>query len=62
MPPSPLSSGKHRVAVIGSGSWGTALAKIAAENVYKRRGDFHTEVRMWVREKQVGQVEQSTKT
>jgi len=53
LPPSPLPSGKHRVAVIGSGSWGSALAKIAAENVAKRPDDFHREVRMWVREKHV---------
>jgi len=53
LPPSPLPSGRHRIAVIGSGSWGTALAKIAAENALKRQDDFHTEVRMWVREKQV---------
>jgi glycerol-3-phosphate dehydrogenase (NAD+) len=44
------------VAIVGSGSWGTALAKIAAENVAARSGpdgDFEPTVNMWVREKQV---------
>ncbi|KAJ9101634.1 hypothetical protein QFC20_005164 [Naganishia adeliensis] len=53
LPASPLPSGKHKVAIVGSGSWGTALAKIAAENVASRPDEFEPEVRMWVREKQV---------
>lgn len=53
LPKSPLPSGKHKVAIIGSGSWGTALAKIAAENVAQQGSDFEPEVRMWVRQKQV---------
>ncbi|BEJ07022.1 hypothetical protein CcaverHIS641_0402910 [Cutaneotrichosporon cavernicola] len=52
-PSSPLPSGKHRIAVIGSGSWGTALAKIAAENALRHPSRFHSEVRLWVRQKQV---------
>lgn len=53
LPTSPLPSGKHKVAIVGSGSWGTALAKIAAENIAARPDEFESEVRMWVREKQV---------
>lgn len=56
LPASPLPSGKHKVAIVGSGSWGTALAKIAAENIASRPEDFEPEVRMWVREKQVSNL------
>jgi hypothetical protein len=51
LPKSTLPSKKHKVAVVGSGSFGTALAKIAAKNVASRPDEFHSEVRMWVREK-----------
>lgn len=40
----------EKVAVIGSGSWGTALARIAAINATEKDG-FDEEVRMWVRER-----------
>ena len=52
-PPAPRPEGVvDRVAVIGSGSWGTALARIAAINAAEKEG-FHPEVRMWVREREV---------
>ncbi|KIY61597.1 NAD-dependent glycerol-3-phosphate dehydrogenase [Cylindrobasidium torrendii FP15055 ss-10] len=42
----------EKVAIIGSGSWGTALARVAAINVAEREG-FDSEVRMWVREREI---------
>ncbi|KAK4779360.1 hypothetical protein SAY86_006888 [Trapa natans] len=38
---------KSRVAVIGSGNWGTVAAKLIASNTLKLPS-FHDEVRMWV--------------
>ncbi|ESK87262.1 glycerol-3-phosphate dehydrogenase [Moniliophthora roreri MCA 2997] len=42
----------EKVAIVGSGSWGTALARVAAINVAEREG-FDPEVRMWVREREI---------
>ncbi|KAF5383891.1 hypothetical protein D9757_007380 [Collybiopsis confluens] len=42
----------QKIAVVGSGSWGTALARIAALNAAEKKG-FHHEVRMWVREREI---------
>ncbi len=42
----------EKIAIIGSGSWGTALARVAAINAAEREG-FDPEVRMWVREREV---------
>ncbi|KAH9461940.1 hypothetical protein Pst134EB_005856 [Puccinia striiformis f. sp. tritici] len=51
-----MSSSLHRVkqqvAIIGSGNWGSAIAKIAAENAAKHDA-FEEEVSMWVFEEQV---------
>lgn len=44
---------RHRVAVIGSGNWGTTICKVVAENT-KANGDlFEQDVQMWVFEEQV---------
>ncbi|KAF8910252.1 NAD-dependent glycerol-3-phosphate dehydrogenase C-terminus-domain-containing protein [Mucidula mucida] len=42
----------EKIAIIGSGSWGTALARVAAINAAEREG-FDPEVRMWVREREI---------
>ncbi|NXN91133.1 GPDA dehydrogenase, partial [Rhinopomastus cyanomelas] len=45
--------GGKRVCVVGSGNWGSAIAKIAGANA-ARVGAFEAEVRMWVLEEEVG--------
>lgn len=42
----------EKVCVIGSGSWGTALARLAAQNAYELEG-FDDEVNFWVREREI---------
>lgn len=46
------STSPHKVAVIGSGNWGSVAARIAAQNALKHP-DFDDEVRMWVFEEEV---------
>lgn len=48
----------EKVAIVGSGSWGTALARVAAINAAQREG-FDPEVRMWVREREVRYLKSS---
>ncbi|GAA6006160.1 hypothetical protein JCM11491_002055 [Sporobolomyces phaffii] len=43
---------EEKVCVIGSGSWGTALARLAAQNAADREG-FDEEVRFWVRQREI---------
>ena len=45
---------KNKVAIIGSGSWGSALAKIAAINAAQHEG-FDDTVNFWVRQKDTPQ-------
>lgn len=44
---------KARIACVGSGSWATALARIAAINAASKSDVFEKQVNMWVREKEV---------
>ena len=39
---------KHKVCVVGSGNWGTTIAKVCAENVKENSEVFEEEVQMWV--------------
>ncbi|RPA79773.1 NAD-dependent glycerol-3-phosphate dehydrogenase [Ascobolus immersus RN42] len=43
-------SGKHKVAIVGSGNWGSTIAKILAENTEAQSDVFQKEVKMWVYE------------
>ncbi|EPR56915.1 putative glycerol-3-phosphate dehydrogenase (gpdh), partial [Toxoplasma gondii GT1] len=47
-----LQKGPLRVAVIGSGNWGSVIGKICAQNA-ERSYVFHDQVRMWVFEEMI---------
>lgn len=44
---------KHKVTVVGSGNWGTTMAKLVAENVKEHPALFEETVQMWVYEEEV---------
>lgn len=44
---------KSRLAIIGSGNWGSAIAKIAGNNVSKHSSLFENVVNMYVYEEEV---------
>jgi len=46
-------SGKKKVCIIGSGNWGSTIAKIVGQNVTAHGDSFESEVRMWVFEEVV---------
>ncbi|KAK4237557.1 NAD-dependent glycerol-3-phosphate dehydrogenase N-terminus-domain-containing protein [Achaetomium macrosporum] len=48
-----MAGRKHRVTVIGSGNWGTTVAKLVAENTREHSDLFEEEVQMWVYEENV---------
>ncbi|KAG0651082.1 Glycerol-3-phosphate dehydrogenase [Hyphodiscus hymeniophilus] len=50
---------KHKVTVIGSGNWGSTIAKIVAENTRAHPNLFEEEVQMWVFEEEVTLPEDS---
>jgi hypothetical protein len=44
---------QHRVTVIGSGNFGSAVARLIAMNVKRHQDVFEDQVRMWVFEEEV---------
>lgn len=44
---------KHKVTIVGSGNWGSTIAKVVAENTAANPDVFEKEVQMWVYEEQV---------
>ncbi|KAI9244831.1 glycerol-3-phosphate dehydrogenase [NAD+] [Phascolomyces articulosus] len=44
---------QHKVSVIGSGNWGSSIARLIAQNVRKQPELFHETVRVWVFEEEV---------
>ncbi|VBB72023.1 Putative Glycerol-3-phosphate dehydrogenase [NAD+] [Podospora comata] len=44
---------KHKVAVIGSGNWGTTVGKVIAESTSEHPDVFEKDVQMWVYEEKV---------
>jgi len=46
-------SKKHKVTIIGSGNWGSTIAKIIAENTKEHPDIFQEDVQMWVYEEEV---------
>ncbi|KAF2842964.1 glycerol-3-phosphate dehydrogenase [Patellaria atrata CBS 101060] len=47
------ASKKHKVTVVGSGNWGSTIAKICAENATANPNLFEPEIQMWVYEEEV---------
>ncbi|KAF5554760.1 glycerol-3-phosphate dehydrogenase [Fusarium phyllophilum] len=46
-------SKKHKVTIVGSGNWGSTIAKIVAENTRANKDLFEEDVQMWVYEEEV---------
>ncbi|EXJ64855.1 glycerol-3-phosphate dehydrogenase [NAD+] [Cladophialophora yegresii CBS 114405] len=44
---------KHKVTVVGSGNWGSTIAKVVAENTADHPDLFERDVQMWVYEEEV---------
>ncbi|GAA5982097.1 hypothetical protein JCM10908_004740 [Rhodotorula pacifica] len=42
-----VAQDKWKVAIVGSGNWGSAIAHLVGKNVKERSDHFDTEVRMW---------------
>ena len=42
-----------KVCIVGSGNWGTAVAKLVAENCAEKPNIFQRDVKMWVFEEEI---------
>jgi glycerol-3-phosphate dehydrogenase (NAD+) len=49
---------KNRVLVVGAGSWGTAIARIAATNARRHGSSFVERVVLWVHDEKLGPSEE----
>ncbi|EEB05397.1 glycerol-3-phosphate dehydrogenase Gpd1 [Schizosaccharomyces japonicus yFS275] len=52
-PPAPPRNKRLSIGIIGSGNWGTAIAKICGENARAHGNHFRSKVRMWVFEEEI---------
>ncbi|XP_046381936.2 glycerol-3-phosphate dehydrogenase [NAD(+)], cytoplasmic-like [Haliotis rufescens] len=48
-----MPESSKKICVVGSGNWGSAIAKIVGNNTLEKTNMFHKEVRMWVFEEMV---------
>lgn len=51
--PADYPESPFKVTVIGSGNWGSTIAKVVAENTVERPKQFHRDVKMWVYEEMI---------
>merc|ERR1711879_225297 len=47
---------KYQVAIIGSGNWGSAIAKVAGENVAQQPELFKPQVKMWMQNRDLADI------
>ncbi|ELR15400.1 glycerol-3-phosphate dehydrogenase (soluble) [Acanthamoeba castellanii str. Neff] len=47
---------KYQVAIIGSGNWGSAIAKVAGENVAQQPELFEPQVKMWMQNRDLADI------
>ncbi|GAA5848455.1 hypothetical protein JCM9279_006570 [Rhodotorula babjevae] len=47
MPSNDVASQKWKIALVGSGNWGSAIARLVGKNIKERSDQFDPEVKMW---------------
>lgn len=52
-PPSSPTRHRHKVTIVGSGNFGSAVARVLGRNVHRFPEHFEPEVRMWVYEEEL---------